>query len=129
MNGSLGISGGLTLSLSTENAATAKYIYQMLLEIYQIRAEIRVHQKTTLSKNRVYTVFIEDKVNELLNELQLSDSLMFLDSGIPESVKYDQQAQEDYMRGLFYQVVRCIIQKKAIISCLFLVCIRNMLKT
>ena len=50
MNGSLGISGGLTLSLSTENAATAKYIYQMLLEIYQIRAEIRVHQKTTLSK-------------------------------------------------------------------------------
>ncbi|QSR11555.1 DNA-binding protein WhiA [Lactococcus sp. LG592] len=101
MNGSLGISGGLTLSLSTENAATAKYIYQMLLEIYQIRAEIRVHQKTTLSKNRVYTVFIEDKVNELLNELQLSDSLMFLDSGIPESVKYDQQAQEDYMRGAF----------------------------
>ena len=101
MNGSLGISGGLTLFLSTENAATAKYIYQMLLEIYQIRAEIRVHQKTTLSKNRVYTVFIEDKVNELLNELQLSDSLMFLDSGIPESVKYDQQAQEDYMRGAF----------------------------
>lgn len=49
----------------------------------------------------MYTVFIEDKVNELLNELQLSDSLMFLDSGIPESVKYDQQAQEDYMRGLF----------------------------
>ena len=36
MNGALGISGGLTLSLSTENAATAKYIYQMLLEIYQI---------------------------------------------------------------------------------------------
>ncbi|MDU3959030.1 MAG: DNA-binding protein WhiA, partial [Lactococcus lactis] len=49
MNGSVGIFNGLTLSITTENAGTAKYIYQMLQELYEIHAEIRVHQKTTLS--------------------------------------------------------------------------------
>lgn len=53
MNGSVGIFNGLTLSITTENAGTAKYIYQMLRELYDVHAEIRVHQKTTLSKNEI----------------------------------------------------------------------------
>lgn len=100
MNGSVGIFGGLTLSIATENAGTAKYIYQMLLELYEIKAEIRVHQKTTLSKNRVYTVFIDEGASELLDELSLADSLM-LDNGVPEFVKNDQLMSRDYLRGAF----------------------------
>lgn len=100
MNGSVGIFGGLTLSITTENAGTAKYIYQMLLELYEIRAEIRVHQKTTLSKNRVYTVYIEEGAAELLDELSLADSLM-LDNGVPEFVKNDEFIKKDYLRGAF----------------------------
>ncbi len=45
MNGSIGIFGKLTLSITTENAGTAKYIYKMLQDLYEIRAEIHVHQK------------------------------------------------------------------------------------
>ncbi|MFC4652494.1 DNA-binding protein WhiA [Lactococcus nasutitermitis] len=100
MNGSLGISGNLTLSITTENAAIAKYIYQMLLELYGLRAEIRVHQKTTLSKNRVYSVFIDEEVENLLDELSLADSLM-MDSGIPDFVNTDERMQIDYLRGAF----------------------------
>ncbi|AYG00482.1 DNA-binding protein WhiA [Lactococcus allomyrinae] len=100
MNGSVGISGGLTLSIATENAGTAKYIYQMLLELYEIRAEIRVHQKTTLSKNRVYTVFIEDGATDLLDELSLAEALM-LDNGVPDFVKNDNLMSRDYLRGAF----------------------------
>ena len=100
MNGSLGIFGKLTLSITTENAGTAKYIYQMLQDLFEIRAEIHVHQKTTLSKNRVYTVFIDHQVDELLDELSLADSLL-LDNGVPEFVKNDLLIQRDYLRGAF----------------------------
>ncbi len=100
MNGSINIFGGLTLSIATENAGTAKYIYKMLLELYEIRAEIRVHQKTTLSKNRVYTVFIDEGAGELLDELSLADSLL-LDNGVPEFVKNDELMNRDYLRGAF----------------------------
>ena len=100
MNGSLTISSNLTLAVTTENAAIAQYIYKSLLQIYDIKAEIRVHQKTTLSKNRVYTVLIEENVSELLNELHLADSLM-LDSGVPEFVKSDEQLKREYLSGAF----------------------------
>ena len=100
MNGSVGIFGRLTLSITTENAGTAKYIYQMLLELYEIRAEIRVHQKTTLSKNRVYTVFVQEGAEELLDELSLADSLM-LENGVPKFVKNDEFIKKDYLRGAF----------------------------
>ncbi|MQW23818.1 MULTISPECIES: DNA-binding protein WhiA [unclassified Lactococcus] len=100
MNGSISIFGKLTLSITTENAGTAKCIYQMLLDLFEIRAEIHVHQKTTLSKNRVYTVFIEDNVNDLLDELSLADSLL-LDNGVPLFVKNDPLIQRDYLRGAF----------------------------
>lgn len=100
MNGSINIMGGLTLSITTENAGTAKYIYKMLQDLYDIRAEIHVHQKTTLSKNRVYTVFLEDGVADLLDELSLADSLL-MDNGVPEFVKNDPLIQRDYLRGAF----------------------------
>ncbi|PCS00938.1 DNA-binding protein WhiA [Lactococcus fujiensis] len=100
MNGSIGIFGKLTLSITTENAGTAKYIYKMLQDLYEIRAEIHVHQKTTLSKNRVYTVFLEENVNDLLDELSLADSLL-LDNGVPPFVMNDRLIQRDYLRGAF----------------------------
>lgn len=58
MSGSLGIaSQGLTLSITTENAKIARHIYELLLSFYQVKSDIRHHQKTNLRKNRVYTVF------------------------------------------------------------------------
>ncbi|OFI50011.1 DNA-binding protein WhiA [Floricoccus tropicus] len=100
MNGSLGISRGLTLSITTENATTARYIYTLLLKIYNIKSEIRTQQKTNLSKNRIYTVYIDDQVNNLLDELDLADGLL-LDNGIPASVKYDEKKSIYYLRGAF----------------------------
>ena len=41
MNGVLGISNGLTLSVTTENATTARFIYATLSEAYAIKSEIK----------------------------------------------------------------------------------------
>ena len=73
LSGSLGLSReGLTLSVSTENAKIARFIYEFLLEWFDIRSDIRHHQKTNLRKNRVYTVFMDHGVKELLDILGLS---------------------------------------------------------
>ncbi|MDR0298823.1 MAG: DNA-binding protein WhiA [Streptococcaceae bacterium] len=100
MNGSLGIGRSLTLSIRTENSAIAQYIYKALGELFEVRAELQVYQKSNLSKNRIYDILIEDNVAELLDELSLADSLM-LDSGIPEIIKEDKILQADYLRGAF----------------------------
>ena len=72
MSGSLGISmGGLTLSVTTENAKIARHIYELLHHFYEAKSDIRHHQKTNLKKNRVYTVFLDEKVEEILADLHL----------------------------------------------------------
>lgn len=100
MNGVLGIAGGLTLSITTENARTARFIYATLSEVYMIKSEIKTHQKTTLSKNRVYTILIQDDVADILDRFELADSLL-LDHGVPDSVKFDEKMAVGYLRGAF----------------------------
>lgn len=103
MNGVLGISNGLTLSVTTENATTARFIYATLSEAYAIKSEIKTHQKTTLSKNRVYTLKIKDNVSEVLDHFELADSLL-LDHGVPDSVKFDEKKSHRLLaRGFFKQ--------------------------
>ncbi|WEV61043.1 DNA-binding protein WhiA [Streptococcaceae bacterium ESL0729] len=100
MNGSLGLARELTLSISTENATTARYTYNLFMKLYQIKSEIKTQQKTTLSKNRIYTVYIDKNVNSLLDDLDLADGLL-LDNGIPGSIKYDDKKSILYLRGVF----------------------------
>ena len=100
MNGSLALSNKLSLFVVTENATTARYIYSLLIDIYDIKSEIRTQQKNNLSKNRSYTVVIDEDVPELLSQLDLADGLL-LDNGLPESVKYDERKSIKYLRGVF----------------------------
>ena len=100
--GSLGLaSSGLTLSISTENAKIARHIYELFFHFYQIKAEIRHHQKSNLKKNRVYSVFVEDGVNEILNDLYLADSFFGLDTGISPRVLENYSWSQAYLRGAF----------------------------
>ncbi|MDG4514990.1 DNA-binding protein WhiA [Streptococcus suis] len=100
--GSLGLaSSGLTLSISTENAKIARHIYELFFHLYQIKAEIRHHQKSNLKKNRVYSVFVQDGVNEILNDLHLADSFFGLDTGISPRVLENDSWSQAYLRGAF----------------------------
>ena len=102
MAGSLGISStGLTLSISTENAKIARHLYELLLDLYQVKSEIRHHQKTNLRKNRVYTVFLDQKVEEILSDLHLADSFFGIEAGIDQAILSDDEASRAYLRGAF----------------------------
>jgi len=98
MSGSLGISmGGLTLSVTTENAK----IDELLHHFYEAKSDIRHHQKTNLKKNRVYTVFLDEKVEEILADLHLADAFFGIETGIDASVLEDEVASRAYLRGAF----------------------------
>lgn len=102
LSGSLGLaSSGLTLSISTENAKIARHIYEMLWNFYDIKATIRHHQKINLKKNRVYAVWIEEGVNDILNDLYLADSFFGLETGISPSVLENDWWSQAYLRGAF----------------------------
>ena len=102
MSGSVGLANqGLTLSISTENAKIARHIYQLMESRYQSNPELRHHNKTNLKKNRVYTVFVADHVNDILSDLQLADSFFGFETGIETSVMEDDEAGRSYLRGAF----------------------------
>ena len=102
MSGSVGLTNQvLTLSISTENAKIARHIYQLMESRYQSNPELRHHNKTNLKKNRVYTVFVADHVNDILSDLQLADSFFGFETGIETSVMEDDEAGRSYLRGAF----------------------------
>lgn len=102
MSGSLGIaSQGLTLSITSENAKIARHIYELLLSFYQVKSDIRHHQKTNLRKNRVYTVFLDEKVEDILSDLHLADAFFGIQEGIDPLILSDDEASRAYLRGAF----------------------------
>lgn len=102
LSGSIGLSStGLTLSITSENAKLARHLYEVIFALYQAKAEIRHHQRTNLRKNRVYTVFLDHQVNEVLDDLYLADSFFGLDTGISSAILSDDQQSQSYLRGAF----------------------------
>jgi len=102
MSGSIGLSSsGLTLSVITENAKLARHLYESFLHFYGIKSEIRHHQRSNLRKNRVYTVFTDERVQELLADLRLADSFFGLETGIDPDILGDEEAGRAYLCGAF----------------------------
>ena len=102
MSGSVGLTNqGLTLSISTENAKIARHIYQLIEKRYRCNPELRHYNKTNLKKNRVYTVFVAENVNDILSDLQLADSFFGFETGIETSIMEDDDAGRSYLRGAF----------------------------
>lgn len=102
MSGVVGLThSGLSLSITTENAKIARYIYESFENLYWLQPEIKYHNKTNLKKNRVYTVFLEHDVDKVLTDLKLADAFFSIDTGInPSILEHDEQGQS-YLRGAF----------------------------
>ncbi|NGL84173.1 DNA-binding protein WhiA [Streptococcus equi] len=100
--GSLGLANqSLNLSITTENAKIARYIYALIEDTYHIIPEIKYHQKTNLKKNRVYTVCLDKQVDKLLADLKLADSFFGIETGIEQQVMSDDDVGRAYLKGAF----------------------------
>ena len=70
-------SSGLHLTVKTENATTAKRIYKLLKERYDVVTQLSVIRKMKLKKNNVYVIRVENKAMEILKDLEI-----FTDKGL-----------------------------------------------
>lgn len=89
------------IDLLTENATVAKRIYQLIKKIYDVTCEIECRKNMNFSKNNLYLIMINDKVDFILKDLSIIDDAgNFLDE--PSSYIIDSEEEiRAYLRGTF----------------------------
>lgn len=64
-------SAGMHLKIQTENANTAKRIWKILKEMFDVDTQLSVLRKMKLKKNNIYVIRVTNHVQEILNELEI----------------------------------------------------------
>lgn len=74
-NGSISIIGKYSLRMQTSSANTSKFIYQLFKDIYKVNPSVTFTKQLRLKKNIIYHVEIDDKVELILKDLEVSEGL------------------------------------------------------
>lgn len=102
MNGTLSFGGEKTvLDISTENAAIARRIYELIKVVYACHVELLVRKKMRLKKNNVYIVRISLDAKALLEELGIMDEHGALTRQVPSLLANTRTQKRAYLRGAF----------------------------
>lgn len=107
VSGTIGFSGkGISFKITTENAASARFIFTLLKEHFTIHSKLMVKKSNSLKKNNIYMVVITEEmgVRELLREsgiLREIDGVMSLNYSIESCMVDDDQLKRAYIRGAF----------------------------
>ena len=104
VSGTLAFSGsGLSFKMTTENPASARLIFTLLKDHFDIHSRLMVKKSNSLKKNNIYMVVITEEmgVRDLLSEtgiLKEIDGIMSLDYRIERHIFDDHS--EEYARDL-----------------------------
>lgn len=98
INGELSIHDGKTsIVLNTENAKIAKFIYQILQQLYGISAQLAYLKTMKFNKSTTYRISINQNIDDLLDDLSIS----FLDGKISKNIVYSDDTIGGYLSGAF----------------------------
>ena len=101
MNGSLSIENHyFVLAVQTENPATARRIYSLLKQFYQIESELIVRRKMKLKKNNLYIVKLRNNSERVLNDLNILDGFQIKQT-VPVKFLDNDLKVRSYLRGAF----------------------------
>lgn len=102
VNGLISTNGmDTSLDVQTENAAIARRIFTLLRNVFTGSIDIVVRKKMRLKKNNIYIVRIREKVNELLDNLQIEhESDGFEQTDLLSTLDTDEMRRA-YLRGAF----------------------------
>ena len=64
-------SDGVHLTIKTENPTTAKRIYKLVKERYDVTTRLSVIKKMKMKKNNIYVIRVENKAMEILKDLEI----------------------------------------------------------
>ncbi|NFS28667.1 DNA-binding protein WhiA [Clostridium botulinum] len=107
VSGTIAFSGsGLSFKMTTENPASARLIFTLLKEHFNIHSKLMVKKSNSLKKNNIYMVVISEDmgVRELLYEtgiLQDINGIMNLNYRINKSMIETEENRRAYIRGAF----------------------------
>ncbi|HEU5140450.1 MAG TPA: DNA-binding protein WhiA [Bacillales bacterium] len=102
MNGTVSFGGGKTvLDISTENAAIARRIYELIKVVRSTHVELLVRKKMRLKKNNVYIVRISHDAKPLLEDLGIIDDHFYFTQEIPSALIKSKKQKQAYLRGAF----------------------------
>ena len=90
-----------TIDLVSENATVVKRIYKLCKDLYDITCEIETRKGNNFSKNNLYLIMINDKVDFILKDLSIIDEH---GEYLPKPASYiaDSEAEmRAYLRGSF----------------------------
>ena len=90
-----------TIDLITENATVAKRIYQLMKEIYDITCEIETRKSMNFSKNNLYLIMINEKVDIILKDLSIIDEKNNFLETPNEYIVDSEEETRAYLRGTF----------------------------
>ena len=101
MNGSLGLSNHrFILNVQTENPATARRIYSLLKQFYDVESELLVQRKMKLKKNNLYIVRLNKGSDYVLKDLDILDGFQLKET-VPLDFLDDDAKVRSYLRGAF----------------------------
>lgn len=108
VSGTLSFTSGMQVSfkITTENPATARLMFTLLKEHFNIHAKLMVKKSNSLKKNNIYMVIISEDmgVKDLLaitGILKEEDGMMALDYGINSHLIEGDDRAKAYIRGAF----------------------------
>ena len=83
------------LSLETENAKIAKFIYQSINDVYQINAHLSFYRNSR--KRTIYVINIGDKTDDIIADLEIS----FFEGKISKNIVSNDSSIAGYLSGAF----------------------------
>ena len=89
------------ISLITENATVAKRIYSLIKEIYDVTCEIEARQGNNFSKNNLYLINIEEKIDFILKDLSVIDVTGNYQETPAQYITDSEEEIRAYIRGCF----------------------------
>ncbi|KAB8132163.1 DNA-binding protein WhiA [Gracilibacillus oryzae] len=102
MNGAVSFSRlHYSLDVQTENAAIARRIYTLIKNLYGFPVELLVRKKMKLKKNNVYIVRMNDRVKEMLLDMELLIEPYQFVRTISNTYKEKECCRRAYLRGAF----------------------------
>lgn len=90
-----------TIDLLTENATVAKRIYQLMKDIYDITCEIESRKNMNFSKNNLYLIMINERVDFILKDLSIVDEEGNLLEVPNDYILGSKEEVRAYLRGAF----------------------------
>ncbi|WP_124728355.1 DNA-binding protein WhiA [Staphylospora marina] len=103
MNGSVQPKpGGPVVEITTENPSTARHVFTLLKQLFQVQPEILVRRKIRLKKNNVYMIRLSEKTAWILSMLGIfrKGSWERVEGILPDLLKKP-CCKRAYLRGAF----------------------------